>query len=34
MATPLSDDNESWCTDEPVQPDWIYVQADIHDDDE
>jgi len=26
------DDNESWCTDEPVQPDWIVVQASIDDD--
>lgn len=25
-------DEESWCTDEPVQPDWIVVQASIDDD--
>lgn len=28
----MEDDEESWCTDEPVQPDWIVVQASIDDD--
>lgn len=30
--SPDNYDEESWCTDEPVQPNWIVVQASIDDD--
>lgn len=33
MATPMEGD-DAWCTDEPVEPDIIFVQADVADEEE